>query len=742
MKTKTLKKLLITFSISLAAGFGIVWACAGGDESWYGFSDFTPENFTEPSYKPLLYAPYVMFYDINYDESNNTRFSSEIVKDWSEFLNGKMKESDVRYFLLSDSSKADVESLMKNPPIQNNRAQKINVKDSDIKEFIEFLYYAKQIEQSSEFAFDYWDYENAKKPPKMSADLISQVEKKYQTEKTTFIKNRYWFQTLKAYFYSDSPAVTSAFFEKTKNDVPKNTLYYRALSYIAGIEYKAKNYARSNYLNSIVFDKCPTLRVPAVYGFHPQNETDWNESLKLAQTNDEKVALWAMLGYYTDEARAIDEIFKLNPKSPHLDYLLTRLINKQELALNEIKIESGVKYKNDIKEKLDKNSLNTVNIIALSEKTAKPYFWNLAAGYLQTMNGNYAQARTFFDKSEKEIPADQNIKDQLRLLRFINTLSEITVMDKTSENKILADLKWVLLDLKSDSFRSEKAFNWSKLYISALYSAQNNVVFSELFNPNPEFYHNSDKLEAMKTFLAKTEKTDFEQLSEKIYPDNLSDIYSYQAVMNTFQNKIDDALACMAKADKIKDENLLGNPFNGNIQDCHDCDHAAFQKTKYSKYRLIEIIQIMENKVKNGEDLYNNYLLLGNAFYNITYFGNARCFYEGKIIGESMSTPWMIDKYYQKTLLDMTVAKSYYQKAYDTAATKEQKAQCAYMLAKCERNEYYNQAAFISSDWETDLPADFLAWNGFKLLKTQYSDTKYYKDVIRECGYFSKFAGN
>jgi hypothetical protein len=381
----------------------------------------------------------------------------------------------------------------------------------------------------------------------------------------------------------------------------------------------------------------------------------------------------------------------------------------------------------------------------LSEKTAKPYLWNLAAGYLQTLNGNYKQARTFFDKSEKQIGGDVNFKHQLRLLRFVNNLSEITVMNSNAEAAVLADLNWLYIEMRNsapEGFRFEKAFSWSRQYISALYAAQNNSVFAELFNPADGFYHDLSKLEAMKTFLAKNQKTAFEQLSANIYPIGLSSIYAYQSVTATFENRIDDAVTYMAKAEGIKDELLPGNPFNGNIQDCHDCDHAAVQKTKYSKFRLVEIIQIMQNKVKKGEELYNNYLLLGNAFYNISHFGNARRFYEGNIIGESMSTPWMIGNFYMKMLTDMSIAKSYYQNAYDVATTNEQKAKCAYMMAKCERNEYYNAEFYTKSEWDYSVNADFKEWSGFKILKTLYSDTKYYKDVIRECDYFAKYTEN
>jgi hypothetical protein len=242
----------------------------------------------------------------------------------------------------------------------------------------------------------------------------------------------------------------------------------------------------------------------------------------------------------------------------------------------------------------------------------------------------------------------------------------------------------------------------------------------------------------MKAFLEKENKSPFEKLAQSIYPIAIGDVYEFQAVVSTFDNKIDQAYAYIQKADGGKDILLKANPFNGFIQDCHDCEHAAAQKTKYSKLRLIEIIQIMQTKIKNGEDLFNNYLLLANAFYNISYYGNARVFYEGSIIGDGQNYTWDLDNYYEKMINSMANAKMYYEKALQFATTNEQKAKCCYMLAKCQRNDFYNGAG------RTELNAgyDFLAWDGFKLLKNKYSSTKYYSEVIKECGYFAKYAGN
>lgn len=63
------------------------------------------------------------------------------------------------------------------------------------------------------------------------------------------------------------------------------------------------------------------------------------------------------------------------------------------------------------------------------------------------------------------------------------------------------------------------------------------------------------------------------------------------------------------------------------------------------------------------------------------------------------------------------------------------------MLAKCERNEYYH-SKFKQDDyyysWNND-KVNFLAWKGFKALKNDYRNTKYYQEVLQECGYFKTY---
>ena len=128
-----------------------------------------------------------------------------------------------------------------------------------------------------------------------------------------------------------------------------------------------------------------------------------------------------------------------------------------------------------------------------------------------------------------------------------------------------------------------------------------------------------------------------EKIARGIYSLKLKDINNFQAVQATFKNKIPEAIAFIKETDSASIVHFLGNPFNGNIKDCHDCEHVAYQKKKYSQMEFLTTIKTMQDKLAQKEDVYTNSLLLGNAFYNISHFGNGRTFYEISIIGYGSS---------------------------------------------------------------------------------------------------------
>lgn len=736
------RNAIVGFSILILA---VIYAISGGGD-WFDYkegSNFAPETFIDKSYEPLFLSEQMFYGDNGYDDQHTSRFNDLIVKDWKGYMGNAMSEKDIRYFMVSDSAATDFKLINKAIKAKKTPATwtaRLEVTDNKVINFFTFLTTAATVDQYSLTPLS-WDYDSNQEAskPKVPYKDVKYIENTYNNFKDPFLKNRYWFLSMKANFYSADKNNTLLFFNKTKTIVPKNTLFYRGMSYVAGVLYKKKDYSKSNFLYSVVFDNCPELRSVTAYNFHPQEQKDFTISLDLAKTNQQKASLWALYGYYADPIEAMSKMYELGPKSEHLEYLLTRVINSEESKINEIAVASKTDYMKVFKDSLNKKSYGLITKIAQNNNTLKPYLWNTAAGYYEIFNGDYAKATQYFKAVESTMPQTDLAKKQLRLFRLINSIASTTKMSSKSEKALLDELTW-LNELpekeKGDTkFRYQNAINWSRNYISKLYKLQNDPVMEELFARKQDFYLNPTYLESMKSFFAKTSKTPWEILAKSIYAVTEDDINDFQAVNYTYKNDIEKAIFYMEK--KKNHFVLLGNPFNGNIQDCHDCDHAAYQKRKFTELDFLKTVQEIQLSIKNGSELYNNNLLLGNAFYNISYYGNARLFYEGNtIVGQYGN---YIDQHYQGLLFSNGIAKTYYEKAFAAAQNKEQKAKCLYMLSKIERNAFYESKAY--TDQQGDFRKDFIAFEGFKKLKKEYADTKYYNEVINECGYFRSYVG-
>lgn len=749
MKKIFSKKYVITLISSLAIGTGIVLACAGDWGPDYGNSSFTPEAFVDSAYRPFFYSD-LFYYGISHDVQHDRRFNDANINDWSTFLGISVPRTELEFLLLT-ASPASIDSVadhltgkLKALPLTVQSFQLFKKSNKKAPAFINYLSLAKKCEVFAVNNFEYaWDYESKKnKPSNLNTMLLNKkLLQEFTKTKDPFIKERYWFQLERSYFFNEGPQSAIDLFENNEKTFPKNDMYYRTMAYAAGAYYKLKNYSKANYYYSKVYDGCTTLKTVAHFSFHPQEETDWKATLTLCANNDEKATLWQMLGiFYSDEKRALQEIYALNPHSEKLDLLLTRAVNIQEQkfsAWDDNLMTTRLQFKKDSS---TNELLSLVTRIAQTGNTNKPYMWHMAAGYLQMLNGDTKKATASYTAAEKKLPSEELVQWQLRLLKLINTIAGVSKVDSKLENAILSDVEWLRSKGTSDeTFRGAIAFEWIIRTMAARYINQKEYVKAICFNNYQAFYVNNDNVEAMKSFLNKPNKMPYESLCAKLYTMSTNDLLTYQVIRLTFDDKLEEAIA---KAEGLPAEGTLpGNPFNGRLQDCHDCDHAAAQKVKYSWIALIKKMKDMEDKIKAGIDVYSNANLVANAFYNISHYGNARAFYECKVLGSYHYSPLAIDSVFRDFLTNMKLATKYYTMALNAAQTDEQKAKCHFMLAKCERNQWYNKTIFNNSKYEygnRSQQPDFLPWNGFKALQ-QYQNTQFYKEAIGECGYFRTY---
>jgi hypothetical protein len=228
------------------------------------------------------------------------------------------------------------------------------------------------------------------------------------------------------------------------------------------------------------------------------------------------------------------------------------------------------------------------------------------------------------------------------------------------------------------------------------------------------------------------------------YPIKLTELYDVLAVGEMYAGNFEAARTIYAKHPDAGTNELLGNPFNIHIVDCHDCDHAKPMKTPYTKRKFVDKILEMNSKANDltldAKERATNYFLVANGFYNMTWYGNARLLSSTVVnwnymdsnhfagYSDSNENAIKIEGYY-----DCSAASEYYLKAFALSTDAEFKAKCIWMAAKCEHNRW------LETDYTIENLDAFKAGVYFRSLRDEYSNTQYYKQVIAECGYFCQF---
>lgn len=759
MKQKISGKFLLIFSCCSISVAGIVWACGDGGYYEGENSSFAPEAFVDQKYSPFFYTSDFAYYGDN-DVDNNARYNKMVVAEWYDWLDKKVDSAAIgQLFIKASAGAADsvyryYKGNLNTLPAGMPDVKKYSIEPKKMHAFLSCLLLAKTCESYAvNDVVNYWTAEDKPKAKAVPAALEHTILKAISTTGDLFIKERLWFQMVRYYYYQQkqdagtytAPALDlPAYFAKEEGQFPKNLLYYRAMGYVAGYYYQQKEFAKANYLYSLCYDYSFEMKIPSKWSFHPQNEGDWNGALQLAKNNAEKITLWHLLGTSQDEARAIKEIYALDPKSDKLDLLLSRLINiREQYGMPSYSNEESQEKKLSLKKEL-----LIVDQIATEGKTLKPFYWNLAAGYLHSLAHEYTQAAGFYSKAKKQLPKnDQLVMAQYKLLDWTLYLQQLTKIDAKAEAKMVEPLNWLwrLSNNKETvpNLRYYQAVRESLKRLSVLYKKQGELVKANCFDQDPAFYVSNVRIEALKTLMNKANKTPFEMIMLNYYPVTMEELHYLQAVKCVYQEKTDEAVVMMKKADSLNTRLLLANPFSMRMNDCHDCDHANPGKTRYTALKFVETLNTIKQQLLAGKDISRNAALLANAYYNITHYGNGRVFYQSGITGSMTDVQDGFDGPFKTTFTSNQTALKYYLLARQHAATKELKAKYTFMASKCDHNEQYNSRYAAPENkgkysWQLDdeIPA---GGQYFAELKANYAQTAYYKEVLRECGYFNTY---
>lgn len=474
-----------------------------------------------------------------------------------------------------------------------------------------------------------------------------------------------------------------------------------------------------------------------------QEQKDFEQTLKLASSINDKIALWKLQGIEFNSFLALQEIYKLNPKAEELNLFLGRVVNIIEEDLNyslqktDRLLDSGhTNFYLDRNHTLQEfNEIFTfIHEVANKNNTDKPYAWHAAAGYLASLQQQSQTADHHFKLSVQKAPKNSLVQDQLRVLQLVHFLEKIELIQTHHKKWIEPELQWLFnRDKHSSRLRTHAVRAYVLKKLSYLHHQNEEPYLAQFTSTyfDKAFYLSQQHLDGLINKMKQANS--WERALLKHFPFTVNEVKKTKGILFFYQEKIDSAIIYLSQVDFEAYEKMNDFVFETNTQDCIHC--YDYYKEGYHKLEFLRRVKLIKDNIAKKHNLSYNYYQLANAYYNTSYFGNHRGF-GGEIL---LGTP-NLSFYYPNTwmgqaemypILQNDIALKYYKLAAENSRDQEFKATCYFRAAKCEQNNWIRTHGDRAPNEGTTYY--------FDLLKEKYAKTQYYQEIIQECEYFRTY---
>lgn len=756
-------KRIAAFCLSLLAVYvpqPSTQACGWSDEGEYYFKFFTPEIFSPPALIPFNYT-FDRFYSTDWYEGGD---QADNLADWRQYLRNFPSEQELREVIYGTSYAflEDIEKYVQGKKkelgeavIEQNALVRLWKQKSDL-DVLTYLKYAKRCEH---FVSTGWE-ETPVIPDDQAEQLTTEMAAEYGRVKSDFMKLRYAFQIVRLAHYAGQHKEALALYDTYVEPIQmKGLVKDWCIALKAGALRRTGREAEAAYLFSRVFDTCPSKRPQSFQSFVITTDENWEASLNLCKDNHEKSVLYAIRAIEPD-ANAMEDVRKvyaLDPASPFMDLLLIREINKLEndlfgyqFAENQ-PIYSGYFgfEESDVKSRTEELG-QFVHQVAAEKKAHSPELWAIASGYVDFMNGKYDNASQTLKAMFNQPGLDAEKTAGAKLLAFVVNCSRTENADMQSENALMAEYNQLAGEL--DEYQGKRAFEFMENVLTRLYRKQGQpakYVLAGHLTEGMVGQPSHPLLIDMQEWVNKPTKSDYEKVLLARFNDyvGMDYVYELRGTLYLKKGQYDKAIAEFKKIPASGLPTLGPNPFDYKTVSPVNCEdwegeYDGCQENVYTKLSLAQRMKALEDEAKANPDKAGmNYFLLGNAMYNMSYYGQGWRILDNNRSTYAWNEPEKEAPLYPASnwegveYTDLSLSRQYLEMALGKTGDRELKAKIIFSLAKIEQKDYYLSEDFEMYYMQTAFGYD--KW--FTKLKKEYSDTKYYREAIRECMYFDSF---
>lgn len=769
------------FALLFLAGGGQVvaqdaHACAPNDRSFQGYSFINMDILRQEERVAL--APLFMRFDKlygDYFESVKKANEDDNLAEWGKRFCGEVKPLDLAYIIYqANSDELDLlltatqsKSLQIPPSLQDNTFAEF-VFEKKCTETLEYLLFAKRCEPHV-VANDRWQA-----PPRdkdaMQA-LIAEGQREFKRTKSAYIRLRYAYQIIRLAHYAGLHEQVLELCDDLLPKVDKKTARWGESiipwwieGHRAGALLRLGRNVEASYAYAQIFQHCPGRRASAYQSFLIKSDEEWEECLRLCQSDTERATLYAIraAGAESKAVEEMEKIYELDPKNQLLEGLLVQEMRKMERNL------LGLEF-ND-KKAHNKRHLNLPRpyagkyVIDLQRfvrkcrqegEVARPELWYLAEGYLEFLAGDFYAAEKTFNSVRPKLD-DKKLEEQLAIFQIALKIAAFEKPDQAAEDyayELLTEEKRYKLYKSLPDFLQDK-MAW--LYLQnqqAGKSFASQYPITDLM-PNPQL----DLLDNLIAMTMKQDKSLLEARLAQAYP--LNSLLDMKATLLMSTGQFEAAMETYKRM-PVEAWNDFGqfNPFKETFKDCLKCyqrTDTISLSTMMNKGELLTELLDLEYKSKGDlEGAARHFYLLGLAHYNMSYYGFAwramDYFRSGSTWaklhkakseeGDSRVFDHWKYPFGNRENTGIGRALECFNRARELATSPELAAKAAFQAARCEQKIFFQSVQYKPEpccNRIPRLPADYLV--NFERLKNEYSGTTFYQQIIKECKYFSVYA--
>lgn len=703
-------------------------ACGWSGPTVEDLSTFDPQILGEGQ-EGLHYDPY----NAGFGEACTGCLHGALHESWLAYLNDKVTSDDWEAVLFT-ASLGDLTALgevlagrRKTPPAAYAKSSLWAVPRAKLVTALPLVALARRVERLAGASAE--PELSASERAKLGKALLAEAKAGAKVARDAFLLQRYTFLQVKIAFYAGQWDEVIELHDRAGAALagPALDLAWRARYYAAGALVRSGQRARANLELARIHAGYPALAGPAANDFRPVEERDWRESLRLAKNARERVELWRLVGLTRDGQVAMSEILKLEPSSPLLPLLLVREVERAEARTADawgIGVEPGAEKR----QQRDFATLEGLAEAMVPHAGGQAWLPELVAGHLAAKRGDLAAAKRRLGQVLRAQPKAPRVKSQVQASLAMALVLDAAARGKPRELEARSDeIARAMLELTPSFGRFGRVRGEVRTRLATAYAASGKLVEAELLRPG---FVESSAATGRKWREPAFLQAMIDRAGKHSSPWDrflLGDSYTVAQLEQelALHHLGSGQLAAAAKrfaSGRAASSKLGTDPFVIHIRDCHDCDHQQYAEAPWTHASLAARMAQLEKTAKGaGEPAAEAALALGNAFYNLTWYGNARVVLADT--HQKLRTPKLAERWYKR--------------AYEQSRKRERRAEAAFLAAKAELGGLITAAEEAAQADPGALAIEALpipaTW--FTVFET-FADTEYYKEVIAECSHF------